>query len=102
VVLDISDDEKSEWTTFDVTFTDPQIQSLETIVESLTIDYTMRQDAILNANKEIATLSSELEIEIPNEIVNIVAKNSLKHSSISDVTEYSPTSMSALSLSGHG
>jgi hypothetical protein len=49
----------------------------------------MRQDAILNANKEIAIFSAELEVEIPNAIVNIFATNSLNHSSISEVTEYS-------------
>jgi hypothetical protein len=87
--LEISDEEKVEWATFDVKFTAARIQSLETLVESLTIDYTMRQDAILHANKEIATFSAELEIEIPNDIVNIFATNSLKHSSISHVTAYS-------------
>jgi hypothetical protein len=87
--LEVSDEEKGEWTNFDVRFSEAKIQSLETLVESLTIDYSMRQEAILNANKEIATFSAELEVEIPNEIVNIFARNSLKHSSIADVTEYS-------------
>jgi hypothetical protein len=88
-LLDVSDEEKGEWVTFDVKFSDQKIQSLEALVESLTIDHAMRQDAILNANKEIATFSAELEVEIPNEVVRIFATNSLKHSAIAQVKEYS-------------
>jgi hypothetical protein len=84
--LEVSDDEKGEWTNFDVKFSETKVQSLEILVKSLTIYYTIRQNAILHANKKIATFRAELVIEIPNAIVNICPTNSLKHSSISDVT----------------
>jgi hypothetical protein len=36
----------------------------------------------------IATLSAELALEIPNQVVNVFATNSLSHGSIAQVTEY--------------
>jgi hypothetical protein len=87
-VLEIPESDRGEWATLDVKFTTEKLHSLETLVNSMTTDYKLRQEAILNANKLIATLSAELELEIPNHVVNIFATNTLSHASITHITEY--------------
>jgi hypothetical protein len=86
--LETPESDRGEWATLDSKFTADKLQRLETLVGSMSTDYRLRQDAILNANKLIATLSAELELEIPNQIVNIFATNTLSHASIAHVTQY--------------
>jgi hypothetical protein len=54
----------------------------------LATDIEDRQTQMVRANSRIATISGELELEIPNNIVNIFARNSLKSDSIAVVSQY--------------
>lgn len=64
---------------------------MEKKVKELNDESNSRKDVLLKLNHDLSTLSSELEIEIPNEIVAVFAENSLLIESISKVQRYVKT-----------
>ncbi|KAH0789644.1 65-kDa microtubule-associated protein 1 [Histomonas meleagridis] len=88
-LLEIPDSEKGEFSNIDnITFDSLTIQRLETYVTNLSQEASTRQKHMLEINSQISLLSTELELDIPNEIVNLFITNSLSTQSVMSVDSY--------------
>lgn len=87
-ILKIPVDERGEFGELDVKYSAAKIERLEAVVDDMQMDVQERRTKIVEANTQIASLSTELEIEIRNEIVVIFAENSLDNRTIDTVVQY--------------